>query len=275
MKMKIAICSVCLFAFLNYGYGFSLLDGSSFYCVGLAQIPGDNQSTIEGSNTAKKAWPDIPSPETNVLDQQKDGRENLSGLASIDTIVSVNSKFAYVTIALVAVVCVLMLLLLVRMSGIRSSIGKIERDIMHTKEALRYIMELSQKSVLAGEGNKREGTRENRSERLQDATLIRIVAELEALSRKVDAFPRPATSGGKQLFSEEEVSREVQRRLEAMKIEVIAPGPDDVFDAALHEAVDVKPCRVEQDGTVFRVIQNGLAYNNRIVLKARVVVNRV
>jgi len=43
----------------------------------------------------------------------------------------------------------------------------------------------------------------------------------------------------------------------------------------LHEEVDVKLCRTEQDGTIFRVIQNGLIYNNRVALKARVVVNRI
>lgn len=275
MKVRLAVCVLFLFVFADYNYGFASPADLASYNTMLAQVPGGRTERKAGSEAVKKTGPDVHASVSNTAEPQREDSANLSGTSLIDTIVGVNSKFAYVTIALAAIICVFMLLLLVRMGGIRNSIGKIERDIMHTKEALRYIMELSQQSGLGDTSSKPNNSSEGRSERGQDAALVRISAELEKLSRKVDSFPRPATSAGKQLFSDEEVSREVQRRLETMRIETIEPGPGDVFDAVLHEEVDVKLCRTEQDGTIFRVIQNGLIYNNRVALKARVVVNRI
>lgn len=235
--------------------------------VFLAQVPGKKpvEKTTPGTNTPERIRTTTESVQPPEVQQKP----------LVDAIIEVNTKYSYIAIALAGLTSVLVLLILIRMGGVRNSIGKIERDVMHIKEALRYLMESAQnfsapdakeKMVKGAAGSEGAG---------YSAALLKVYAELELLSRKIDAFPRPATSGNKQLFSDDEVRREVERRLDEMRIETIVPAPGEMFDAVLHEEVDVKPSRADNDGTIFRVIQNGLVYNSRVALKARVVVNRV
>ena len=232
----------------------------------LAQVPG--RKPVE-KTSAGATQPDRETKAPETVQSPEISPDRI-----LDTIIDVNTKYSYIAIAIAGLTSVLVLLILVRMGGVRNSIGKIERDVMHIKEALRYLMESAQHRPPPEAKEKGSRPVPAPEPAGYSAALLKVFAELELLSRKFDSFPRPATSGNKQLFSEDEVRREVERRLDEMRIETIVPAPGDMFDAVLHEEVDIKPSRADDDGTIFRVIQNGLVYNSRVALKARVVVNR-
>ena len=263
-KIFLVILLMVLFDVVCVGQELSAIFGGQVF---LAQVPG--RKPVEKSS-AGATQPDRVSKVQETVHPPEAKPERI-----LDAIIDVNTKYSYIAIAVAGLTSVLVLLILVRMGGVRNSIGKIERDVMHIKEALRYLMENAQNLPSPEAKEKASRVAAAPDSAGYSAALLKVFAELELLSRKIDSFPRPATSGNKQLFSEDEVRREVERRLGEMRIETIVPAPGDMFDAVLHEEVDVKSGRADEDGTIFRVIQNGLVYNSRVALKARVVVNRV
>jgi hypothetical protein len=265
-----------VFSILPFKAGLDYFFGDFFPSGLLAQVPGGRveRKVEEKSKPVSLETAASGSMVSNerTVDMNNDSKS--FSQPAIDTMVKINTRFAYVAIALAGLTCIVVLLLLIRFGGVRAAVSKVERDIMHIKEALRYLMEVPQHASSEIVQKAMPNLDASVVDKRNDAVLLRMVAEIERLSRRMDALPRPSTSSGKQLYTEEEVSREVQRRLDSMRIETIEPAPGDIYDAVLHEEVDIKPSRSDQDGTIFRVIQNGLVYNSRVALKARVVVHK-
>jgi hypothetical protein len=250
-----------------------------------AYIPGGNRDADDaglppGRNTLRENADVRPGTEPGYAAGDGYPQEQASDL--VNNIIEVNTRFAYVSIAHAAVTTLLVLLLLFRLSGIRSAQQRFQRDMSNTKDALRYLMDMDRqgapKQPVVPVAVPQAGQSESAGERSAD--IARITAELEKLARRFDDLPRPQPPAAAQppataqSSSGDAIAREVERRLAAMHLETIEPGSGDKFDPLLHDEVDSKPSRGELDGTIFRVIQSGLVYNNRVALKARVVVNR-
>jgi len=220
-------------------------------------------------------------------------------------VVDINTRFAVVFIAIAAAIMLLILLLLFRLGSIRNSLARSARDMSNTKEALRYLMDIDKQ-----ESAKKPDVPARKAEPLDmraegavrnEIAIARVMAEMEKLAKRMDDLPQASAAkrteteddppqavkpakkrqdtgddlpAKKRLYNEEELASELARRMEALHIEIIEPAVGDKYDPLLHDEVDSKPSQEEIDGTIFRVIQNGLAYNNRVALKARVVVHR-
>ena len=214
-------------------------------------------------------------------------REDALSPDLIDRIIEINTRFSLVSIALAAVTALLVLLLLFRLSSIRDALSRSARDMANTKEALRYLMDMDKQAAAraaaepaAPSGRKERGASQAEMSAAPNATdtaLAHITGEMEKFAKRLDELSLPAVKAGAKSSNsnnEEEVRREVERRLADMHIETVEPAVGEKFDPLLHDEVDSRPSRDELDGTIFRVVQTGLVYNNRVALKARVVVNR-
>jgi hypothetical protein len=227
-------------------------------------------------------------PRTGLPSMTYRGDEQFPDL--IDRIIEVNTRFAFVSIALAAITTLLVLLLLLRLGGIRDSISRSVRDMGHTKDALRYLMDMDRQTAKQGARAASPPPQEAQGEKAEagtaghgaaDAVLSHMTGEMEKLAKRLDDLSRaagpanaePANKKNKK-DKQEEVQREVERRLAAMNIESVEPAVGEKFDPLFHDEVDSRPSGNDLDGTIFRVIQNGLVYNSRVALKARVVVNR-
>jgi len=214
----------------------------------------------------------------------------------VNQIIDINTRFAIVFIAIAAAIMLLVLLLLFRLGSIRNALLRSARDMSNTKEALRYLMDMDKQEAAKKPAQDIPARKEQAEDAARnEAAIARVMAEMEKLAKRMDNLPQAAdepprvpakkqqdvddippkrASAKKRLYDEEDLTRELDRRLEALHIEIIEPAVGDKYDPLLHDEVDSKPSREELDGTIFRVIQNGLAYNNRVALKSRVVVHR-
>jgi len=269
-----------------------------------------------------RSAPPSYTPGAGDVQPRFDAASGTDGQGLVKQIIDVNTRFAFVSIALAALTAILVLLLLFRLGSIRNSIQRSARDMSNTKEALRYLMDMDKQGAARKGAEERSGRGAEPAEaaaRLaaqaqlaaqtqpvaqaqlaaqtqpaavrDDAALLRVTGALERLTMRLDDLTRAqaegasraqaegsAAAGGQagdtRAFGEDEMNREVERRLAAMRIETVEPTAGEKFDPLLHDEVDSRPSRDELDGTIFRVIQTGLVYNNRVALKARVVVNR-
>ncbi|MDR2733806.1 MAG: nucleotide exchange factor GrpE [Spirochaetota bacterium] len=246
-----------------------------FMCLTLCSATAGLPSLFAAFEDADEADYDtvFPGQGSRIAAVGEGAQEQFSSL--VNQVIDVNTRFAVVFIAIAAAIMLLVLLLLFRLGGIRNSLVKSARDMSNTKDALRYLMDVDKQGAAKKSAQPEDsGSRRAESGTQTDAAIARVMAEMEKLAKRMDDLPQPQASAKKRLYDEEELTRELDRRLEALHIEIIEPAAGDKYDPLLHDEVDSKPSRVDLDGTIFRVIQNGLAYNNRVALKSRVVVHR-